>query len=916
MTTLETNMRYLLPGTLATTAAFLLACPPVSAQVAQRSAIVGAVADANGDPVAGATLTLEGPRVLGGARTTVAAPDGRYRFTELLPGVYHVRASAPGFTPAERRDLPLPVETTWDVNFTLAVPDIAERVEVPGRAPLIDARTSATPAVFGAAVLHDVPTARTLQSVLALVPGVTTTPPLYGVRGEVAFGGTQGSNGVRVDNVPLTEGSLGTQWTDVSYNWLEEVQVVALGAAAEYGGFTGAIANGVLRSGSNRVAGLGEYLVIRPAWTAQNLRNYPKTISEPVAPRTIEEWWDLNAQVGAPVVRDRAWVFGGLTRVKHVYRNWGYAGPTPTDHEATRSIVKADAAALPGVHVQGFVTRDVSDVLGADLSRGRPTPESSADRFRRNTAWNARATWTPSGRTVIEGRVSGNEGGDRSEPRAPATYDGPPIQRDWGTGITCCNVHNGWSERRTALATATLGHYRDGLLGTHDLRGGVEIEASDERSVSRIPTGRAYTYYNGVLAQIEEWAGDDDAATSQRVSLYVQDRWTVNSRLTVEPGLRIERYTGAVPGRPGSFATTPIAPRLGAAWDVTGRQTTVARAHYGRYHDMLFSNIYSNLFGVRSPHVFYDVIDGVEVEAFRYRDQAFGEMAASLDQSHVDQFVAGVEQAIGGRATVQVQYIGRRFGNFIGYIDRRLAEFTRHEFPDPGPDGQFGTSDDGGMLATYRPYGTRMSSEDRDLVLGNPANAYRRYDGLQLIGTRRFDGLWQAQVSYTWSRSRGTVGNEYHTNATYWSLSPLGSVGADLNRIAAGEGRPRFDYSEFKALGSFRAPWLTGFTVSGVYRWHTGTRWERQASSGPPFWYSAAAEPLGSRRTPNLHNLDLRVEKTFRLRTFVVGAYADFFNVTNLGRATLVHSGSGPYFGLPWGWTDPRTGRLGFRVNF
>jgi hypothetical protein len=92
-------------------------------------------------------------------------------------------------------------------------------------------------------------------------------------------------------------------------------------------------------------------------------------------------------------------------------------------------------------------------------------------------------------------------------------------------------------------------------------------------------------------------------------------------------------------------------------------------------------------------------------------------------------------------------------------------------------------------------------------MLGNPANACRRYDGLQLIGTRRFDGL-----------------------------------------------------------GRRRSP------------------------------------------TPN--------EKTFRLRTFVVGAYADFFSVTNLGRATLVHAGSGPYFGLLWGWTEPRTGRLRFRVSF
>ena len=87
---------------------------------------------------------------------------------------------------------------------------------------------------------------------LSLTPGVTTTTPLFGYVGEVAFGGTQGSNGFSVDGVNLTESSLGDQWSQVNYNWLEQVQVVGLGAPAEYGTSTGAIVNGVLRSGSNR----------------------------------------------------------------------------------------------------------------------------------------------------------------------------------------------------------------------------------------------------------------------------------------------------------------------------------------------------------------------------------------------------------------------------------------------------------------------------------------------------------------------------------------------------------------------------------------------------------------------------------------------------------------------------------------
>ena len=197
-----------------------------------------------------------------------------------------------------------------------------------------------------------------------------------------------------------------------------------------------------------------------------------------------------------------------------------------------------------------------------------------------------------------------------------------------------------------------------------------------------------------------------------------------------------------------------------------------------------------------------------------------------------------------------------------------------------------GTADDGGMVTMYQSYGTAADVSDRALELGNPDGAYRRYDALQLIGTRRFADDWQYQVSYTWSRSSGTAGNEYHTNATYSSMNPNG-YGANPNARLAPPAPPVYDYSEFKALGSYRAPWLGGFTVAGVFRWHSGTNWNRVAQVTTPIFASFAAEPMGARRTPSLGSLDLRVEKTFRLQKgTTLGLYVDAFNVTNVGRAT------------------------------
>jgi hypothetical protein len=106
-------------------------------------------------------------------------------------------------------------------------------------------------------------------------------------------------------------------------------------------------------------------------------------------------------------------------------------------------------------------------------------------------------------------------------------------------------------------------------------------------------------------------------------------------------------------------------------------------------------------------------------------------------------------------------------------------------------------------------------------------------------------------------------------------------------------------------------PWLHGAVIGAVYRWHTGTRWHRN-------YLDLAAETPFSRRTPSIWSLDLRVEKTVRVSgdSGVLGVYVDAMNVTNVGRALSYVRQSGPLFGQPNAWTDPRTIRIGLRYSF
>ena len=322
------------------------------------------------------------------------------------------------------------------------------------------------------------------------------------------------------------------------------------------------------------------------------------------------------------------------------------------------------------------------------------------------------------------------------------------------------------------------------------------------------------------------------------------------------------------------------------------------RGHYGRYHDPLYGGVYTYTQpNAHSQHTFYQIVDGRPVELFHYVEEVNLPGPRRSKRRMSISLSPGWSAPLVRTQRCRSSTLGRRFANFIGWVDRRLDDWIPYDVRDPGRTACLAPPTMAGTVTVYQSYGSAADVSDRALELGNPDGAYRRYDALQLIGTRRFADNWQYQRRYTWSRSLGNAGNEDHANATYSSMNPGDTVPIPM-RAWRRLHRRCYDYSEFKALGSYRAPWLGGFTVAGVFRWHNGTNWNRIAQVRTPIFASFPTEPLGARRTPSLANLDLRAEKTFSLQKgTTLGLYVDGFNLTNQGRATSFNPMSGPSFG-------------------
>jgi len=897
--------------------AILGAATPLLAQAVQTSSLTGTIKDSTGAVLPGVTVNVSSPTQVGGVQTSVSDTQGIYRFPALRPGVYEMETSLAGFKTVKRTDIVLALGTTSTIDITLSVASVSETVQVTGESPVVDVKSSASNTQLTDAMLQNLPTGRFQPDIINLTPGVSS---------QVAFGGAQNSNALLMDGVDVSDPEAGTPWSFFNYNWVEQVQIVSLGANAEYGEFTGVAANSIIRSGSNRFTGLGEYLFERKNWIANNTTSLSADLQKTFTPREIKSYWDTTGQIGGPIAKDKLFFFTGVQYFNRQDRPAGYTGNYQSEKDP-RVIGKLTLAASQNVRVEGFVEWDKFDVEGRGASATRPTTETTALEPSPEVNWNGQVTWTINSKTMLNVRNGGYWGYFPVEPTPPQTRSGPYPHFDSVTGLFSVNVpYFGRFDRTRNVTAATLTRYADKFAGkSHEFKFGFEFERSKIRNESGYPGGRYYYDYGGDPYLVFLWDGYVTDATTNRSSLYAQDTWTVTDRLTANAGLRLDINRGSVPTG-NVLSNSALAPRIGAAFDVTGDHRTVLRAHFGRYYDALFGGQFEFMdLTHQNPHITSEVQGPNRfVELSRRSPSTNLGIDPNIRQSYLDQFLVGLERELVPNFSATVQYIRRNFKDFMGFIDTGSV-YAPVQKQDPGPDGRLATADDGAFFTVFN----KTNPGKEFLLFTNPANAFRNYSAFQLIGTKRYSRNWQASLSYTWSRSKGTVNNIGSTNAggssNFQSPGQTGEF-ADPNHFINADGPSTFDYThQVKLDGTYRVPLFGGFNISGVYRYTTGVSYGRTASirglnQGSE---TVRVSPRGTYLTDPVNFIDFRAEKTFPLGSSArqVGVFLDLFNlnnqgVPNSGSRTAVIESSGSTFQNPNQWLSPRLARLGFRVTF
>ncbi len=765
-------------GTLRTFAVFGLLFAVALAAGAQSTSgkLRGRVEDPDKAAVPGATVTVSGETLIGGERVDVTGDTGAYSFTALPPGVYTVTATMDGFQSQTAAGVQVGIGATATANFLL-YPEFAEVVTVAGEAPLVDVTSSSKGTTFTAGFIEDLPTARNFYDMMTVAPGVS-------LGGEdssrvVAFGSNVQSNAWYTDGIEVSGPETGTSWVGVNPEMVEEIQVLGVGAPAEFGNMLGAALNVVTKSGSNRLKGS-----VNAYWFDDGLVDSDLNLTESQFSEYVQkEFWDVTATLGGPLKKDRLWYLLG-------YEYWrdGHAFPgsdptvTPVQYQ-DRYDLKLSARindsnlidAKVGYNEWGF------PAAASEFT----TPSASAGEVGDDTVWGLNYQSVLNSNTFLEVRYSGWSSNDdnlsQTGSQEPAFIDYSPP--GGGPSLYSGGVWWPWTyDTSTDQFSASVSYFADDFLkGEHDFKFGIQANQGEAITLlSPSATGTYYYHYlyeydyNGYIYEYDYhvkveglpyfYGNEQDAWGA-----FVDDSWTVNDRLTVNLGIRFDHQEGIIPsfprldplGNPTGetiagfdpvFTWENFSPRIGFAYNMGTQRQTVVRGSFGVYHD---GNVGGNWNSPAPSSPLLQAFAGLNgpggpFDIFWWDFQAgANNVDPNLEAPRTLQYSLGFERELGNKYSFGILGIYKDTTRQIGWEFLDDGVFEEFDFVDPLTGSTY-------RLRNYSVFPTtRKGNKPGHTAAGFLDDYWSEYWGVLLTFNRRFADWWSMQASYTYSESTG-----------------------------------------------------------------------------------------------------------------------------------------------------------------
>lgn len=562
----------------------------LSAQVKQTGSIKGSVLDDERSPLPGVSITVTGPSLLGSLSTTTGG-DGTFRVPVVPPGKdYVVVAELEGFQTIRREGVIVSVGMTVTIIIEMKPSKIEESVTVVAASPTVDVAQSKTVQTITTENLEKLPLARDFISAYQIAAGVADRS----IHGSGNF-----DTGLMLDGIQLNEPDNNVaNVKGVSWDIMEEMELITAGAPAEAFHTLGGFLNIVTKSGGNRFSGGAQVY-----YTQENLAQilYPDEtleamgIAKPISP--ISDL-DTSFTLGGPVMKDKIWFFGSSRYLYSKYH--GDFKPTTIlgkrfefyDREGKTYYNFGKLTFQISKNLRAFVQAHYeTEDFPLYYSGWNKTDESNRHNIPHRLNYSFNLSWILGPNTFVDARFGGSrfdwdgkftDAADPTGPRFIDSYTG----YQWGN-----DTFNGSTYKIINYGSVRLTRFQDNFLGgDHEIKIGFEIQRSrgDWGFYRQNPMYWYYYnenpyYYRGLYGlnsphpvygdgrlsfiAIGPEKGDSfKSGTDVRYGGFIQDSWTIQNRLTINLGFRYDTYNAWMPEMTKKASGTQLARAIGETY--------------------------------------------------------------------------------------------------------------------------------------------------------------------------------------------------------------------------------------------------------------------------------------------------------------------------------------------------------------
>jgi outer membrane receptor protein involved in Fe transport len=931
-------------------ALLLASAAPGFAQV-EQGRLLGTVKDAQGGVLPGVMVTATSPALIG-QRTAISETDGRYLITNLPSGPYALKFELQGFQAFLRQNIVVTQGSTLTIDATLELASVAETVTVTGDSPMVDTTSTKVGATFSGEALVGVPSSTDLWGNLAQTPGVRMQG--YDVGGshksqQTGFDsfGVRGQNKVMFEGIDTTEGD-SAAFFYADFYAVSEVSVTAIGGDVESSS-PGATNVQNFKAGGNRFSGL-EHLTYEPVgrWMADNVDDASRLRGFTGNPNL--SFWEGHAELGGPVLKEKLWFFGAFNKFHLEQRISGVDPSVATDiTDVTDPMLKLTWRAGRKDTFVGFLMPRNNKVKPNRGLSASTLPESVLAQD--SKTWIKKFEWQRiwSNRMFMDVRVAACcevwPMGTKVDPAVK-----PPAS-DSATGLVSGAGWNAFTlDYGKPQTLGTLTYFLPTRNGSHDVKIGYEYILNHYRQGINGQSGPIqYLPRSGQTDQIQladvgsfddfgdRWQPGYD--NNAMFSLFAQDRWAPNDRLTITAGLRFghqrpyyEEGTRSpiladvfpaqtVPERT-LLKRSNVAPRLGVAYDLFGNNKTAVKAFYGRYY-AIYGNNFTSLNPGGANYRTYQFVDPNRNGVYDGPSElgalisSTGGSSTTIDpdlkQPYGDEISGSVEHQFWGETSVRAVYVHKTSKNVFGVVN--VARLNAITVPVTVADPFDATRSlnlldiPASLRGVVRNQFTNIPDSDATYDTVAFSAQHRFHRGLFVQGG--IDRQWRDEIRAASTLSTSPLNTDpigvYSNGSTY-----------PLNYSADVSNRQKNTNWQARLLGRYEVP-VAGLGIGANIRVQSGYPYSPVANVRLPVagTVNVFVDDIDNRHADTAALFDLRLDKAIALGGGAkVSGMLDIYNVTNSNAVTNFFLTSGATYNRIIAALNPRTLQLGLRLSF